>query len=82
MMTKNKRFVPDEQGFVYDIETMGYVPDIFKLLNELYEEKEIYKTLWEEMAYYFQDDGKVNSLNDLDHKDFRALQRLSKGLVD
>lgn len=39
-MTENKRFVPDEQGFVYDIETMGYVPDIFKLLNELNDENE------------------------------------------
>ena len=34
-MTGNDRFVPDEQGFVYDIEVMGYVSDIFKLLNEL-----------------------------------------------
>lgn len=38
-----ERFVPDAQGFVYDIEIMGYVPDIFKLLNELAEENQEYE---------------------------------------
>ena len=47
--------------------------------NELTEEKETYKMLWEQMSYYFED-GK--ELKDLDYKDFRALQRLAKGLVD
>lgn len=47
--------------------------------NELTEEKETYKMLWEQMSYYFEDG---TELKDLDHKDFRALQRLAKGLVD
>ena len=50
--------------------------------NELTEEKETYKMLWEQMAYYFPDNGKVNSFDDLDHNDFYSLQRLAKGLVD
>lgn len=47
--------------------------------NELTEEKETYKMLWEQMSYYFED---RKELKDLDYKDFRALQRLAKGLVD
>ena len=45
----------------------------------LKEEKETYKTLYEEMSYYFRDGV---TLRDLDHKDFHSLQRLAKGLVD
>ena len=48
-------------------------------LNRLLEERRVYKELWEEMSYYFTDDM---TLNDLDHKDFHSLQRLSKGLID
>lgn len=55
------------------------VQPVCDLLNELSEEKEIYKMLWEQMSYYFRDGAE---LKDLDHKDFRTLQRLSKGLVD
>lgn len=80
-----KRFILDDDGIVIDrVDLSMYIDneDCCEKLNELYEEKETYKTLWEEMAYYFKDDEKVNSLNDLDHKDFKALQRLSKGLVD
>jgi len=53
--------------------------EIVNELNELHEEKETYKTLYEEMSYYFRDGI---TLRDLDHKDFHRLQRLAKGLVD
>ena len=43
-MTDNIRFVPDDGGFVYDIEARDYVSDIFELLNELNNEnKELKK---------------------------------------
>ena len=53
---------------------------VLEILKEMDTEMEIYKTLWEQMSYYFDDD--VESLKDLDHKDFNDLKRLSKGLVD
>lgn len=53
---------------------------ILKILKEIDAELETYKMLWENMSYYFDDD--VESLKDLDHKDFNDLKRLSKGLVD
>ena len=46
-------------------------------LNELHEEKETYKRLFNEMAYYFRDN--IKSLNDLDHKDFESLHLLAQG---
>jgi hypothetical protein len=49
------------------------------ILNELHDEKELYKMLWEQMSYYFSEEV---TLKDLDHKDFRTLKRLAKGLVD
>jgi len=49
------------------------------ILNELHDEKELYKMLWEQMSYYFREEV---TLKDLDHKDFRTLKRLAKGLVD
>lgn len=58
------------------------VINLVEELNNLHEVKETYKSLWEQMAYYFPDNGKVNSFDDLDHKDFYSLQRLAKGLVD
>ena len=54
--------------------------NILKILKEIDAELETYKMLWENMSYYFDDD--VESLKDLDHKDFNDLKRLSKGLVD
>lgn len=56
------------------------VDNVIKLLKEMDLEIETYKSLWENMAYYFDDD--VKSLKDLDHKDFHSLKRLSKGLMD
>ena len=53
---------------------------ILDILKEMNLEMQTYKDLWENMAYYFDD--KVESLNDLDHKDFQSLKRLSKGLMD
>lgn len=50
-----------------------------KEIDRLQSEYELYKFLWEQMSYYFRDDV---TLKDLDHKDFRALQRLAQGLVD
>lgn len=52
---------------------------VMDLLNILNDEKELYKFLWEEMSYYFEEN---TSLNDLDDNDLRRLKRLSKGLVD
>ena len=46
-------------------------------LNDLYEELEIYKRLFQEFAYYFDD--RITSLNDLDHKDFEALKGIANG---
>ena len=65
--------------FYNDLGRIESVQPVCDLLNELSEEKEIYKMLWEQMSYYFRDGVE---LRDLDDKDFRALQRLSKGLVD
>lgn len=53
---------------------------VLKILKEMDAELETYKALWENMSYYFDED--VKSLKDLDHKDFQALKRLSKGLID
>jgi len=53
---------------------------VLEILKEMDNELETYKGLWEQMSYYFDDD--VKSLNDLDHKDFQSLKRLSKGLID
>lgn len=47
--------------------------------TQLKSECEAYKTLYEQMSYYFEE-GKT--LKDLDKIDFRTLQRLAKGLVD
>lgn len=53
---------------------------VLKTLQDMKLELQTYKELWESMAYYFDDD--ITSLYDLDDKDFRALKRLSKGLMD
>ena len=66
----------NEKHFAY---CNGEQNKIANKLNELHEEKETYKTLYEEMSYYFRDGV---TLRDLDHKDFHSLQRLAKGLVD
>lgn len=47
--------------------------------TRLKSECEAYKTLYEQMSYYFEE-GKT--LKDLDKIDFKTLQRLAKGLVD
>lgn len=49
-------------------------------LNELNDEKEHYKKLYSQMSYYFRED--LASLNELDHKDFQALQKLANGEYD
>ena len=54
---------------------------VLKILQDMDDDLEAYKALWENMSYYFNNDD-VNSLNDLDHKDFHALKRLSRGLID
>lgn len=61
------------------IYTSRVAHQVLKILQELDAELETYKALWENMSYYFDD---VKSLNDLDHKDFQVLKRLSKGLID
>lgn len=53
---------------------------ILKILNDMDTELETYKGLWENMSYYFN--GDVESFNDLDHKDFHTLKRLSQGIID
>jgi hypothetical protein len=75
-----KRFMLDDAGELIDLNThkfVDYGEECCNLLNALHEEKEIYKRLFNEMAYYFR--GNVKSLNDLDHKDFESLQLLSQG---
>lgn len=44
-----ERYVPDDQGFVYDIEKMGYVSDIFELLNEFNSENQTYREALKEL---------------------------------
>ena len=51
--------------------------DVIDVLNTFHEEKETYKRLFNEMAYYFRNN--IKSLNDLDHKDFESLQLLARG---
>lgn len=62
------------------IYTSHVAHQVLKILQEMDAELETYKALWENMSYYFDED--VKSLNDLDHKDFQSLKRLSKGLID
>ena len=51
-MTDNIRFVPDDGGFVYDIEARDYVSDIFELLNELNNENKELKQKNKEWIKY------------------------------
>ena len=78
-MTENKRLIVDDDYAWVDTvtDTVIEVEDAFDLVNVLHEEKEIYKRLFNEMAYYFRDN--IKSLNDLDHKDFESLQLLAQG---
>lgn len=71
-MTKNERFVPDERGCVYDIEAEGYVPDIFELLNGLYEENQYLRELL--------DIGKTNAKDIVDvlNAQQNAIKELTK----
>ena len=39
-----------------------------------------YQKLWTQMSFYFDDN--IKSFHDLDHKDFKALKRLAKGVYD
>jgi len=52
---------------------------VVHLLNEQHEQITTLEHLLQEISYYFEEN---KSLKDLDNKDFRALQRLCKGLVD
>lgn len=69
----------EDNEAIYHTASKSDMKMVVELLNELHEEKETYKTLYEEMSYYFRDGI---TLRDLDHKDFHRLQRLAKGLVD
>ena len=60
-----KRFVPDERGFVYDIEAKDYISDIFALLNELVEENEQLKQ-------------KIKSINEILTKDMDYVESFEK----
>ena len=74
------RVYDDEEEDAYFVSCDEHTVDcLVELLNVLNDEKELYKMLWEQMSYYFREEV---TLKDLDHKDFRTLKRLAKGLVD
>jgi len=58
--------------------SMCNIKETVKNMNDLNDEMVIYKELFEQFTYFFED---AESLNDLTDNDFVSLKMLSKGLI-